>query len=167
MDDKERKFRIQSRRFPAVPLACGCLIYPPYLQAVFVNATRRFLRINMRCHYYPDPHLRMLPMSTILQLRDLGVTCCPSNRTTWNNRSSASQRQSDPSHLPSRSQTFLRRSIPSRSRRFFVPRSPGTPKLSSAALSTFAICADCRTTPSTIPFSSLSQHFLSKHCRSK
>jgi hypothetical protein len=39
MDDEQRKFRIQSRRFRAVPLACGCLIYPPYFQAVFVNGT--------------------------------------------------------------------------------------------------------------------------------
>ena len=63
MDDEQGKIGVQSRRFLSGP---GCLIYPPYFQA-FVNATRIFLRINMRCHYYPDLHLRMLPMSTVWQ----------------------------------------------------------------------------------------------------
>src|SRR6266853_2272334 len=129
MDDEQREFVVQSPHFRAVPLACSCLIYPPYFQAVFVNATRRFLRINMRCHYYPDPHLRMLPMSTVLQRRDLGVTCCQINRTISNNQYSASQRQSYPSHFPSRSQTLIRHSIPSLSRPFVVPWSPSTPKM--------------------------------------
>jgi CHAT domain-containing protein len=30
MDDEQRKFGVQSRRFSSGPLACGCLIYPPY-----------------------------------------------------------------------------------------------------------------------------------------
>src|SRR5216683_1681705 len=44
----------------------------------------------------------------------------------------------------------------------FLLRSPGTPKMSSAALSTFAICVDCCTT-SIFPFPFLSQQILSVH----
>jgi hypothetical protein len=117
-----------SLTFSSGPLTCSCLIDPPYFQAVFVKTWPTFLCINLRCHYYPDPHLRMLPLSTLWQTRDLGVTCCHSNRTISNNQSSASRRQSYLS-LPSLPQTLMRHSIPSRSRCFFVSRTSGTPKI--------------------------------------
>jgi hypothetical protein len=173
MDDQQRKFAIQSKRCRAAPsLACGYLTYLLYFQAVFMNATPKFLHINMPCHYYPDLHLLMLPMSTIWQRRDSGATRCSitSLTTTSSNQSLASQRQSYPSHLhgthPSRSQTLIQHSIPSRSPFLFVPKSPGTQKILSAPLSTFGICADYRPT-STIVFPCLSQKVLSVHWRAR
>jgi len=147
-------------------LPFNCLTYLLYFQAFFTNATPKFLRINMPCHYYPDRHLRTLPMSTIWQRRDLCATSCyiASLRTSSKNQSLASQRQSYPSHFPeihpSRSKTLIQHSITSRSPFLFVPKSPGTPKISSARLSAFAICMDYRIT-STIAFSFLSHQILS------
>ncbi len=153
-------------------MACSCLTYLLYFQAVFMNATPKFHCINMPCHYHPDRHLLMLPMSTIWQRRDLGATGCQiaSLRTTSKNQSLASQRQSYPSHFPeihpSRSKTLIQHSITSRSPFLFVPKSPGTPKISSPPLSTFDICVDYRPT-STIVFPFLSQEILSVHWHSR
>jgi len=78
MGDRQRKYAIQSKRWRAARwrLACRCLTYFLYFQAVFMNATPKFLRINMPCHYYPDRHLRILQVSTIWQRRDFGATGC-------------------------------------------------------------------------------------------
>jgi len=77
MDERQRHGKFGTiQTLASDPLACGCLTYLLYFQAVFMNATPKFLRINMPCRYYPDRHLRMLPMSTIWQRRDLCATSC-------------------------------------------------------------------------------------------
>src|SRR5216683_6357832 len=168
MDDRQRKFGIQTRRFRAVRWPAVVLFIFHNFQANSMNSTERFLFVNIPCDYYPAPPLCVLYLFTVWQRRDWGATCCQGNslRTTSNNPCSVSQRQSYPSHFPSHSQTLIRHSIPSRSPRFFVPRSLSTPKMSSTPLSTFAIYVDYRTTCK-ISFPSLFRAFLSMHCRSR
>jgi hypothetical protein len=95
MDDRQRKFGIQTRRFRAV----RSLRWPAVVLFIFhnfqpnsMNSTERFLFVNIPCDYYPDPPLCVLYLFTVWQRRDWGATCQGNSlRTTSNNPCSVSE----------------------------------------------------------------------------